>query len=439
MIEPSIESAAISLQEANLATNSEPSIKLSVWDGLVWTAVVLSPFQDTALQNTPLKLLAASPSIVPLSALFLLVSARRLLKKPFVVGRSTFIMAVYASMVCAVNLVWMNHGEAVIYWKPLLTYTFLTAFMLFTVFGMDYRASRGLRIAIYLGFCFTIGGIVCGQLLGPNAIPLLQVTPSLSGRPHGFSTEASTLSVQIVASGMLTAHFLARNWQKWGVAIVTCLLLVFSDSKGGLISLLLCGVVLGIAKSRSSVLSKIVVAIVMIPFIYFGSMFILSAFGTIVDTNQTSTIATRLSMPVYAVIAVAHNPFGVGFTGFLPSIPRYLPNAMSFVQSLFPFPLWFGEVKGYLYQSQANADCKTFFFDFLAFFGIPFAVTFFWFMSTLLRRLYRHQCYWLFVGVLFSVIALMTYYSALNAWTVPLLFGISLHELGRVEIPTRVH
>jgi hypothetical protein len=348
-------------------------------------------------------------------------------------------MGLYASVVCAANLVGVDHGEVVFHWQSLLSYTMLTVLILFTVFGMKYQNTRGLRIAIKVAFCVTIVGIAFGQLLGADAMPLLQATPSLSGRPSGFSTEPGTLSVQIVASGMLTAHFLTRRWQKWCVGLLTCTLLIFSSSKGGLISLLMCAIVLGIARSRSSVLTKIAATFVLLPFIYFGSMFILSLFGALVEVNQTATIATRLSMAVYALIVVAHNPFGVGFTGFLPSIPRYLPQAMSFVQDIFPFPLYFGEVKEYLSPPQTYADCKTFFLDFFVFFGIPFAIVFCRFVSRLLTRLFRCQFYWLFVGVLFSVMASMTYYSGINAWTLPVLFGISLSEIRRVETSAHVH
>jgi hypothetical protein len=433
MIELSGGAAAVGPQRANWSANSGKNSGFSLYDGLVVAVIVLSPFQDTFLQNTPLRLTAASLAVLPLMALFFLTGARRLLQAPLTVSRSALIIAVYAGVVCAANLVWVDHGEAAVHSRSLVAYTLLTALTLFPVFGMDYRIGRGLRIAVYLAFGFTIVGIICGQLLGPNAISLLQTTPNLSGRPSGFSTEPGTLSVQIVAIGMLSAHFLAKRWKKWCIGALTCSLLIFSNSKGGLISLLMCAIVLGIAKSRSSLIAKIVLSAVLLPFVYFGSLFVLSLFGALIEGNQTSTIATRFSMVVYALITVAHNPFGVGFTGFLPSIPRYLPQAMNFVQNLFPFPLWFGEVKEYLYPPQEDADCKTLFFDFFVFFGIPFAIVFFRFVSGLLARLFRCQCDWLFVGVLFSVMAMITYYSSINAWTLPLLFGISLHEIKRVE------
>jgi hypothetical protein len=418
-------------RELNWNANSVERSRLSVYNGLLWAVIALSPFQDTFLQKTPLKLPAASLSFLPLMALFILAGIQRLLRRPLTISRPMLIMAVYAAVVCIANVVWVTNGEAVLYTQSLFARGLLAVLVLFAMFGINYRFTRWLRVAVYLGFFFTIVGIACDRLLGANAIVLLQNTPSFSGKPRGFCTEASTLSVQIVASGMLTAHFLTRPWQKWTVGILTAALLVLSNSKGGLISLLLCIVVLGVVKTRSSVLAKVGVSFVLLPLIYFGSLFIFSIFGALIEVNQTSTIATRLSMAVYALITLAHNPFGVGFTGFLPSIPRYLPQAMRFVQGLFPLPLAFVEVRGYLYPPQSEADCKTLFFDFLVFFGIPFAIVFFRFVGGLLRELFKIQCNWLFVGVLFSAMAMMTYYSTVNAWTLPLLFGISLGELKR--------
>jgi hypothetical protein len=423
--------------KGNLAEVYGPGPASGFENGLMLACIALSPFQDTALQKTFLGMAGASFSFFPMIILLFIAVARWALQKHLMVGRSALIISAYVCIVCAANLVWINNGEAVIYWKSLRGFPLLTALILFAVFGMNYRARRGIRIAVYVAFCLTMAGIACGQLFGANAIPMLQATPHDAGRTSGFSSEASTLSVQLVAIGMLTAHFLRRHWQKWFVGTLTCVLLVFCDSKGGLIALLLCAIVLGIAKGRSSTLAKIAIAFILLPSIYFGALFVLAIFGKLMDANLTATIATRLSMPVYAAITVAHNPFGVGFTGFLPSIPRYLPAAMSFVQDHFPIPLFFEEVQGYQYPPQADADCKAFFFDYLVFFGIPFAIVFIRFVGKLLIRLFNCECYWLFVGTLFSVIAMMTYYAAINAWTLPLLLGISLHEIRRIERSTR--
>jgi hypothetical protein len=353
--------------------------------------------------------------------------------------RFTLIVVAYVTVVCAIHLISFDHGTALLEWRPVRGLTIQTALILFVISGIAYKNTRGLRVAIYLAFGITLLGVLLGGILGANAIPPLQATPNVSGRPHGFSTEASTLSVQIVSSGILVVHFLRRRWQKVCVGALTCALLVYSQSKGGLVALLLCTVILVIVKSRSSFVSKLVMVCVLAPVIYLGSIFALSLFTSIIEVNDTQTIATRLSMALFALIAVMHNPFGVGFTGFFPAMPHYLPQAMETIQSWFPFPLAFAEVQEYLTPPQKDADCKTFFFDFLVYFGIPFAVIFIGFVFRLLRQLLRNGLNSLFVGLLFSALALMTYYSSLNAYTMPLLFGVSLYEVGRRENSLRLY
>jgi len=417
----------------------KPMVDISISECLLWLFVILTPLQDTALQNTPLKLLAASPAMLPLSALLFLCFSRVLVRLS--IRRNVFIVFVYIAVVCLANLFKPGPEGVGFELKALVAYGFSTALILFAVFGVNYK-SRGFRVAVFTAFGITIIGIAINALIGPNAIPALQATTTvsdLSDRIRGFSTEPGSLSVEIVTIGMLTAHLLRRSWQKWCSAAITCALLVWSSSKGGLICLLLCGIVLPLTRFKSSIWTKLLMFCVVAPIIWLGVLLSFSQFSDLIDTNQTATIATRLSMTVYALITVVHNPFGVGFTGFLPSIPRYLPQAMDFIQSLFPFGLWFGEVREYLDPPYTNADCKTFFFDFLAFFGIPFAIVFFVFAYRLLRELLHCSCYWLFVGVLFSIFALMTYYSILNAYAVPLLFGVAVCEIKRHQASLRMY
>jgi len=356
---------------------------------LLFVIISLCPLQDTFLQNTFLKLPGASVSFVPLVCLVLLAACRRILRNPLGVNRGALIAGVYVILVCGLDAVSVSPSGVMLNFQSVPAFIMLTLLYLFTVFGIEHRNTLELRAAVYIAFALTIVGLICGQLLGANAIPALQTTPSLTGRPHGFSTEPSTLSVQVVAVGMLTAHFLRKRWQKLSAGVLTFALLVFSSSKGGLIALLLCALVLGIARSRSSLLAKVLAALVLLPVAYFGSLYVSSMFGTLIEANQTATIATRLSMITYAFITVIHNPFGVGFTGFFPSMTKYLPVAMPTVQRVIPIPLAFAEVEGYLYPPYTDADCKAFFFNYLVFFGVPFAFIFIRFFKNLLTQLLR--------------------------------------------------
>jgi O-antigen ligase/polysaccharide polymerase Wzy-like membrane protein len=429
---------SVAVENPTICRRSLP-VRATVDEVLLWTMVVLSPLQDTALQSTPLKLVAASPAVFPLIALMALHMVRRILRMDYKFHRWTLIAAGYALLVSVAHLIAYSQGVLVLEWRALRGGSIFAILAFFVVFGLDLRNTRGLRIAAYTALCLTLVGIAIGAILGANAVPLLQSTPSLTGRPNGFSTESSTLSVQTVCTGTLTVHFLSKIWQKVGIGLLTCVLLVYSQSKGGLISLMLCITILAIIKTRSSLTIKIIAAFIVIPALYLGSLFLVSMFGSIIAENQTSSIATRLSMAIFSMITVAHNPLGIGFTGLLPAIREYLPRSMDLVQSWFPIPLAFVEVKSYLVPPYRDADCKTFFFNYFVFFGFPFAFVFFRFAFGLLRRLYLAGRDSLFVGALFCLTALLFYYSTMNAYTLPLLFGVALCEVRQRETALRMH
>lgn len=420
----------------------EPELRADVPDSgfeskaLLFLFIVLIPLQDTALRNTPLKEMVPSPAVIPLSLLFLLKISKWLFYTFPMVRRSVLCPTIYVTVV-SISYVLLFGLSPAQFWKPFVSYGLLSILYLFATFGIDYSADRVVRYAIYVAFAITVLGILT-DLNFSSGVSLLRATANSSGRPRGFSSESSSLSVQVVTTGMLSAHFLENNWKKWAVIVVTSLLLIYSDSKGGLIAFLLCFVILMITKMRRSWVAKIAFSLLLIPVTYVGSLLVISRFTNALEENQTATVATRLSMTVYALITVAHNPLGVGFAGFLPSIPKYLPDAMAFVERILPFPMFFTEVREYLYPPQANADCKTFFFDFLVFFGIPFALVFVRVVYRILHDLLDRNYSWMFMGVMFSVFALVTYYSSINLYSIPLMFGIALNEIGRAESPLRL-
>lgn len=411
----------------------------SVQEALLWTIIILSPLQDTILQKTPLKLFGASPAVLPVMALATLTLLNGLLRLKLTLDRRMLIGIIYVLIICAAHLVTFQPGLDTIQWHPLRSFGLMTALIVFMMTGVDYQNTRGLRIAIFIALFLTLTGVVLGGLLGPDAIKFLQVTPDASRRPRGFSTESSTLSVQIICIGMLSAHYMRRTWQKVIISTITGGLLIYSSSKGGLIALLLCVLILVLVRSRASLFYKFLIGLLVSPVLVAGAILVVSRFSHLVALNQTTTIATRVSMALFSTIVVIHNPLGVGFTGFYPAIPKYLYSAMWTVQSWFPFPLAFVEVKGYLTPPFKDADCKSFFLDFLVFFGIPFAILFFHFGYNLLQKLLAYRLFSLFVAVLFAFLALFTYYSTLNAYTVPLLIGIAIYEVRQHEAALRLH
>ena len=105
----------------------------------------------------------------------------------------------------------------------------------------------------------------------------------------------------------------------------------------------------------------------------------------------------------------------------------YLPKAISTVQAQSPLPLDFSEVSEYLTSSE-NVSTKTFFFDQLMRFGLPFAVFFLIAITMLLKQLGASRQQILFVAVLASIIALSTYVSLSGQYATSILLGVALAE-----------
>jgi len=141
----------------------------------------------------------------------------------------------------------------------------------------------------------------------------------------------------------------------------------------------------------------------------------------------SGTIPTRVSMIICALMTAVHHPFGVGVTGFLPAVGRYLPDAISMLGSFFNVPLSFEEVSGYLVSAD-YVGTKTFFFDQLMRFGIPFAVGFFIFIVGLLKRLAAKRQIVLLIATLACTVAMITYQPGTGNFAISIVFGLALRE-----------
>ena len=189
------------------------------------------------------------------------------------------------------------------------------------------------------------------------------------------------------------------------------------------------------ARVGFSMLRLLMGALVLLPFTYMiGTMIGEGLNNDLVSSG--SSIATRATMTIFSLQTVLHHPLGVGFAGFYPAIARYLPDAMHTARSIFDFPLIFTEVSNYQYTME-NADCKTFVFDFLTYFGLPFAAAFFIFFVHLIKRLFQAKQQVLLVGALFSALALLTYYSSMNTYSIPVMIGVCLSSTSYAETPLR--
>jgi hypothetical protein len=395
--------------------------------------IVLCPIQDFMLQGTPLRGLGVSPCIFPLCAIALVEGGQWLLSAKTRVSPSVVTCFVYVLLTAVYGLVLFgasSHGENLL-WKS--TTSLISLLAIIFAAQLDYSRSSVVSTAIYVAFTLAIVGFLFGNS-NPLGLPalvengVLHYTPPLPDvRPRGLASEPSVFSLTAVILGLLSVHVTRSRAMKALLFLVTFGLLIASGSKGAILTLFICVIILSIIKWHSR-LSHIALLL----FVFFPlGLLLIWLIPTLFPEELfaiSGTIPTRFSMILCALVTVLHNPFGVGLTGFLPAVARYLPGAMSAVDSIFPFPLYFGEVSEYLTSADA-VSTKTFFFDQLMRFGIPFAIFFFIFIASLLKRLVAKRQTILLIAILASTIAIMTYAPGTGNFAVPIVFGVALNEV----------
>jgi hypothetical protein len=393
--------------------------------------IVLTPIQDFVLQSTPLRSLGISPAIFPLIALAALQLNRWLVAMQWTVSWRSSICAFYVLATSVYGVVIFgttSHGENLL-WKG--TTSLISLLAIIFAAQLDYEAPI-VRKALYVAFALICLGFFFGNSnplrlpeFGENSV--LHYTPLEDERPRGLASEPSQFSATATIIGLLAAH--VTQSRRWKVVLfsATAFLLFASGSKGAILTLFICLVIIAVLKWHRSWYQVFALILVLFPLglvliWLIPNLFPQESFAT------SGTVATRFSMILCALMTAIHHPFGVGVTGFLPAVARYLPEAMFTIQSFFPFPLYFGEVTEYL-TSADMVSTKTFFFDQLMRFGFPFVILFAVFIGKLLRKLISNRDTLLFIGVLFATIAVTTYQPGTGNFAISMVFGVALNRI----------
>ena len=403
--------------------------------------IALSPVQDFFLQGTPLRSVGASISFFPLLALAFCSFAEWLQAGHFKLKRNHLFCLVYMLLTSVYGLLVFgtaSHGENLL-WKGLTSFISLALF-LFGFAGINYRLSSALRPAIYAAFFLMLLGF-CFSASNPFGLPsfletsLLHWVPASGGRPRGLASEPSELSITVIALGLLSVYVTHGRIARIVFFAATIALLVASGSKGGILTLFICAIIFCLVKWHSRWYHVPILLFILLPLGLFLVFLIPNLFPE-ESIASSGTIPTRASMILCSLITLLHHPFGVGFTGFLPAVTSYLPDAMSSIQSISPVPLYFGEVSEYLVSSDM-VSTKTFFFDQLMRFGLPFALGFVVIIVNTLRRLAAANQIVLFFAILACAISITTYMTTMGTYTVAILFGVAFGEINNGTHPDR--
>lgn len=405
---------------------------------LLFIFICLMPFQDTILQATPLQRLGSTFAVLPLILLVFLDVAERLLKFDFRFRRFLVLIACYAGIVTLWGILQYGSGfgSAALLWQA-IKLSVDSALALYVIFGVDYSDSFLVRRAVKIALLITLIGILACDFnfLGLGVIGnsgFLHQTPHLDPYDHrwrGLTKEPSVLAPLLMGMSLLSAHY-ART--PWGVRIYWILglaLTAIGASKGGVVSMLLILLIIFLLRAKTSLWKAIPLMIVAAPIFVLGSYILLPQFGTSA-LRASNSIATRLTMHVWAGLILLHSPAGIGFGAMAPAIGRYLGQAMRIAQSLLPIPLSFVEVRTFLYDSEA-AGAKSLAANFAVYFGVPFLIAASVASFRMVKQLYRLGYIALLACVLFLIFELCTSVDSLAYYNLYLPFGIAVCEIRR--------
>jgi O-Antigen ligase len=403
---------------------------------LLFLVIVLCPIQDFFLAGTPLRTLGASPSVFPLSLLILISASLWCARGKYAVGRSVFICAAYALITTAYGFLIFGasaYGQNLVV-KSIVSSVPIGLF-LFAIFKLDYEDEQTLRIAVYCALALFILAFIFGNN-NPFGLPALAENPVLHNtinddvRPRGLASEASMFSITAISLGLLSVHLTKARVGRFLLALLTFSLLVLSGSKGGIFTVFLGFMAIAVVRLHAKWYQTILLIGAILPAGGGVLWVLISRFMTTDTDTINGSFATRISMIMCSVIAVAHHPLGVGLSGFLPAVQRYLPDAMSVFDSWFKLPVSFGEVSQYLISSDA-VSTKTFFFDLFMRFGIPFAIAYSVFIGHLVADLNRKEKTTLLIAVVAIVIATATYIPPVGSYACAVTMGVAINEARR--------
>jgi len=411
----------------------------------VWTAafVLLLPFQDSFIQDTPLRALGSSLSIVPLAALlFLRVSQfwnrpRSGVPMWLLLGLSYFLfvsalsLVVYGSFSNGTNLI----GKAI-------NITILHGVFVFVIFGIDWNVEK-LSIYIQAAFLIFVAILFLSDVVGLRALDGFPLHASVNGndRPRGPALEASTAGAFLISMGCLAASVSKTRALRFFYIILAAVLLWTVRSKGAF-AIFVFAVMAATAFGRRTSFRNIFLAVVIgliLGWIVMGDT-IQQAANEMVATGSTSVV-TRLTLWLTPFAALTGNPLGVGPTGYYPAISHYGLIVGNWLQDITGLPsLFFLEVRDYFFVSTTEAiDTKTYMSNLVMMFGLPGLSLWVWGNGWLLWKVIRSDHankLYLIAALTYVFLAGSTYVSSTQLFNMAAVYGVSLYVVRKAPSST---
>lgn len=405
---------------------------------LAFAWITTIPIEDSWLQGTALHFGGASLCVLPLA----LLAAFLVVELPLrgAISRAAALraleIALYVVLVTVAYLLFYQ-GD---YPGDFLALKALKVGILVLLFvagplAVPWLNPRVVRYAIYAALLVCLLGVLLGDVLRWQEIArYFHFTRNLNGRPRGLATESTTLGVQVITLGLMAAAVTSSRWLRVAAVAIIIVVVAYCQSKGGAVGLVAALVVAGLiapGQGRDSawrLLTRLWRFLLPIGLVLVGGAAMIQALSR--SLYAYTSITTRLTTVVTALWIAATNPLGTGLGGMLPAFNRYLPRAIDFLGHLHIVSN-FAEVLAYIGSTTGrDVDTKSFFFNLLIYFGLPFA----WLFTRFHLRLFKalrvwSASYWLIAATAFCLIALTCYNSGLGSYDIPLVYGVALASI----------
>lgn len=343
-----------------------------IMSGLFFLFIILLPFQDSGLSETPLRMFGLYLSNFPLMMMLLLsavnfIAIGRMERKYYkYIGVFTYIF-IYSLFVT----VFRNDDISFAVYK-IVTNSILLVFMVAS-FYYSCKYFFVIKKYIWLVFLVNLFGCLFCDILSIDFGTIIHRSFAEYGRFRGFTSEASWFGYTTVLLGFLAAECSSVRILRYGYLILAIIVAFIGGSKGTIACIPLAAFLYFLfGMNRHPYLKCILIPISIFILYKVFSVFLLDNF--IMDLSETTSFSTRISSMITGLLIFTYYPFGTGYGSFVPILKEFFFQGYDLLNQYVPvYMLSYSEIMSTVQDPQAvGLTIKNNFIQYLTLFGVPF-------------------------------------------------------------------
>ena len=254
-----------------------------------------------------------------------------------------FILYMITSLVGSLVLLYyliLTGGELYAYNKNLLIKHFeafislslLHFIVYFLLILVCYNLSPNLlKNFVLLSFIFlTLVGFI--EYLDPEKLNILHTIPKNYERLRLFTAEPSHAVLLYLIFSLLSLFLVENVFLKIFILIVSGIIFILINSKGGFITILLASVILFLKNIKK--IKYAVLLLLILPMVSY--LFLKLAFPSLyIDINKGTSFSTRFSGLISVALILVSYPLGLGYGSYLSYYPKILDRSYEIANALF--------------------------------------------------------------------------------------------------------